>query len=84
LVEDKREITEVLTLKRQEGKNYGIYMIIPNIVDIKEGVKKDDKRIFYMRLFASESIDIVEMPETMETTVDGQWTGQFCWRQKKD
>ena len=83
LVEDKREITEVLTLKRQEGKNYGIYMIIPNIVDIKEGVKKDDKRIFYMRLFASESIDIVEMPETLETTVDGQWTDNSAGGRRK-
>jgi len=62
IIEDKREITEVLTLKRQEGKTYGIYMIIPNIVDIKEGIKKDEKRTFYLRVFASESIDIVEMP----------------------
>lgn len=71
-IQDKREITEVLTLKRQEGKNYGIYMVIPNIVE--EEQKKEDKRTFFMRVFTSEAIDIVEMPETQETTVDGQWT----------
>lgn len=30
---DRREVAVTLTLKRQADKPYGIYMIIPNIVD---------------------------------------------------
>lgn len=54
-IADQREVTEVLTLKKFEGKNYGIYMIIPNIVDSKEKelMKKDEKRVFFLRVFAS-------------------------------
>jgi len=44
-------------------------MIIPNII---EG-KKDEKRIFYLRLFASDAIEIVEMPETLEVSSEGTW-----------
>lgn len=42
-------------------------MIIPNIVDIKEKdvLKKDEKRTFFLRIFASEPIDIAELPETL-------------------
>jgi hypothetical protein len=41
-----------MTLKRQEGKNYGYYMIIPNLIEIK----KDEKRTFFLRIFASEPV----------------------------
>jgi hypothetical protein len=41
-----------MVLKRFEGKNYGYYMIIPNIIS----EKKEEKRTFFLRLFASEPV----------------------------
>jgi hypothetical protein len=46
-----------LTLRKGE-KNPGVYMIIPNINDTKEGFKKDEIRKFYLRLFSADSIDV--------------------------
>ena len=62
-----------LVLRRQADKPYGIYVIIPNIVD-PSVLKKEEKKIFYLRIFASDPIDVMEMPETEETTVEGIWT----------
>jgi hypothetical protein len=50
----------MLILKRFEGKNSGIYMIVPNMIYAQEP-KKDEKRNFFLRVFASEPIDISEM-----------------------
>ena len=36
-----------------------------------------------MRIFTSEAIDIVEMPETLETTVEGQWTDNSAGGRRK-
>ena len=44
-------------------------MIIPNMID----VKKTDKRIFFLRIFSSEPIDVTEMPETQEIAIEGTW-----------
>ena len=41
-------------------------MIIP------EG-KKEEKRNFILRVFSSEPIDLVELPETLEVSMDGAW-----------
>ena len=73
MITDQREVAVTLTLKRQPDKPYGIYMIIPNIIDTSI-LKKEEKKTFYLRIFASEAIDVVEMPETLETTVEGLWT----------
>ena len=43
-----------MTLKRFEGKNYGYYVIVPNM--IPEEKKKDSKRTFFLRIFASEVV----------------------------
>ena len=50
----QREITQCVTLKRFEGKNYGYYVIVPNIME----PKKDIKTTFFLRLFASEPVYI--------------------------
>ena len=48
-------------------------MVIPNIVmDAKE--KKEESRKFYLRLFSPDAIDVTQMAETLETTIEGQWT----------
>jgi hypothetical protein len=50
-------------------------MIIPNIVDNnKEAIKKEESRKFYLRLFSPDSLDVTQLSETIESTVDGQWT----------
>ena len=58
-INNTRELTHYLTLKKPEGKEKGskIYMIIPNIVDTKEG-KKDEARKFYLRLLSPDTIDV--------------------------
>ena len=49
-------------------------MIIPNIVMDPKDSKKQESRKFYLRLFSPDSLDVTEMSETLETTVDGTWT----------
>lgn len=71
-IEAQREITQYITLKRFEGKNFGYYMIIPNLID-KIDSKKDDKRTFFLRVFASNQVEVCEMPETVEKSMDGGW-----------
>ncbi len=49
-------------------------MIIPNIIDKgKEKTEKSEKRTFFLRVFASDPIEVVEMPETLEVSMDGTW-----------
>lgn len=49
-------------------------MIVPNM--ILEDKKKDSKRTFFLRIFASEAIDVAEMPETIETPLEGAWENE--------
>ena len=60
MLEPQREITQYITLKRFEGKNFGYYMIVPNLID-KIDNKKDDKRTFFLRLFASNQVSFLEL-----------------------
>jgi hypothetical protein len=53
-----------LVLKKFE-KSPGIYMIIPNIVDTKDNMKKDETRKFYLRLFSPDSLDVTQLSETL-------------------
>lgn len=59
-IEAQREITQYITLKRFEGKNFGYYMIIPNLID-KIDSKKDDKRTFFLRVFASNQVNFLQL-----------------------
>lgn len=36
--------------------------------------KKDHKRVFFLRIFASDPIEVLEMPETIEIFKEGDWT----------
>lgn len=69
----QREVTQMLVLRKGE-KSPGTYLIIPNINDTKEAFKKDEVRKFYLRLFSPDPIDVSELPETIELTVEGTWT----------
>lgn len=63
----------MIVLKKGE-KSPGTYIIVPNINDTKEQFKKDEFRKFYLRLFTPDSLDVSELPETIELTVEGAWT----------
>ena len=46
-------------------------MVVPNMI-IPEN-KQDDKRNFFLRVFASEPIEVMEMSETLEVSQEGSW-----------
>jgi calpain len=65
-----REVTQNVTLSTFEGKSYGYYIIIPNIdYELRKGSNKH----FWLRVFASEKIQVEEIPETLEAMVQGAW-----------
>lgn len=64
----QREVTQMIVLKKGE-KSPGTYIIVPNINDTKEAFKKDEVKKFYLRLFTPDSLDVTELPETIELTV---------------
>jgi hypothetical protein len=43
---------------RKGEKSPGVYIVIPNINDIKEAFKKDEVRKFYLRLLTPDPIDV--------------------------
>lgn len=67
----QREITETLTLTEIHDKKPCHYIIVPNATNISS-VKKDG-RLFFLRIFASEHVDLVELPQTIETAKKGEW-----------
>jgi len=66
----KREITQTLIVNCFEGKNFGNFIVIPNT---EADNKKDENRPFWLRIFASEYIDVEELPESMEVSMKGIW-----------
>ncbi len=67
----QREIMKMAILEPISEKRPAHYVIVPNI---ETETKKDEEREFWLRVITSEPCDIVELPETMETTYNGEWT----------
>lgn len=67
----QREMVQQVTLRKQEGKNYTYFIIVPNTITTN---KKEEQRQFWLRIFSSEKIDVQELPDTVEFTLDGAWT----------
>jgi len=68
----QREITETVTLSPDiGGKNYH-YIIVPN-VENEDKVNKKDGKPFFLRIFSSAPVDLVELPRTIEQTFTGEW-----------
>ena len=44
---------------------------MPNIE--RDHIKNDDPRPFFLRVFASEQVDLVELPRTHEVVYTGRW-----------
>lgn len=58
----KWEITKMGNFNPIHDKNNVHYIIIPNTFENK----KDDEWKFFLRIFASEHIDLIELPKTIE------------------
>eukprot|EP00358_Blepharisma_japonicum_P003985 CAMPEP_0202954634 /NCGR_PEP_ID=MMETSP1395-20130829/50989_1 /ASSEMBLY_ACC=CAM_ASM_000871 /TAXON_ID=5961 /ORGANISM="Blepharisma japonicum, Strain Stock R1072" /LENGTH=283 /DNA_ID=CAMNT_0049670317 /DNA_START=1094 /DNA_END=1945 /DNA_ORIENTATION=- len=74
----QREITKDLVLEPPEGKKEAHYIIVPYLeIDGKkleaETSKKSKGRMFWLRLFSSQSIEVLELPETYEIIEKGEW-----------
>jgi len=70
----KREITWTGSFYPSFHKNNVNYIIIPNTLE----TKKDDERKFFLWIFSSEPLDLVELPKTTEQSFPGKWTKETC------
>jgi hypothetical protein len=68
---DIRELTRTLYLTPQQDKKDVHYIIVPNTE--MDGSKKEEERPFFLRVFASEVIDLVQLPNTIETSFTNKW-----------
>jgi hypothetical protein len=67
---EQREITRTIWLTPQHDKKNVHYIIVPN-TEIEN--KKEEERPFFLRIFASEQIDVVQLPYTIEQQFQGKW-----------
>jgi hypothetical protein len=47
-------------------------MIIPNTEDYQQN-KQEEERPFFLRVFSSDQIDLVQLPNTIEQQFQGKW-----------
>ena len=64
---EQREITKTTWLLPTHEKKNVHYIIVPN-TEIEGGNKKEEERPFFLRVFASEQIEVVQLPNTIEQT----------------
>ena len=67
----QREIIATLFLEPTHNNKPVHYIIVPNIQS--ESVKTSDERPFFLRVFASDPIDLVELPATIEQSFTSKW-----------
>mmetsp|Transcript_7872 Transcript_7872/g.15225 ORF Transcript_7872/g.15225 Transcript_7872/m.15225 type:complete len:1014 (-) Transcript_7872:50-3091(-) len=78
----QREITKEIFLEPAEGRKVGHFVIIPNLeiegrkLEAEAAKGKKVNRPFWLRIFSQNPIDVVELSETLESTVSGEWTEQ--------
>ena len=68
----QREITKNCILYPEHDKKPVHYIIIPNTEASTN--KKEEERPFFLRVFASEQIELVQMPNTIEVSFKNKWT----------
>ena len=78
-----REITEHLVLSNTHEKKNVHYIIIPN-VENEDKINKKDGKLFFLRVFASEHVDLVELPKTIEQSFAGEWTKESAGGKRID
>lgn len=62
----QREITKTLWLNPIHDKKNVHYIIVPNTE--LENNRKEEERPFFLRIFTSEPVDLVQLPNTIETS----------------
>jgi len=67
----QREITKTLVLYPEHDKKPCHYMIIPNTEASQN--KKEEERPFFLRVFASDPMEMVQLPNTIEQQFIGKW-----------
>lgn len=67
----QREITCTLWLSPTYNNKPVHYIIVPNIES--ETVRPSDERPFFLRLFASDPVELVELPRTIEQQFKSKW-----------
>jgi hypothetical protein len=48
------------------------YIIVPNTL----GEKKEDQRPFFLRIFASEPVELAQLPQNIEQSFTGKWNAE--------
>ena len=66
----RRELCRNIILKPTEGKKYGIYNIVVNLIKLR---KRHDKVPYYLKIVADNEIMIEKLPETFEKVLNGTW-----------
>lgn len=75
---ETRELTRTLWLTPDHLKSDVHYIIVPNteIEGNPNFGKKEEERPFYVRVFSSDPVDLVQLPMTVETTFQNKWGPQ--------
>ena len=68
---EQREISKTAWFSPVHEKKNVHYIIVPN-TEVEN--RKDEERPFFLRFFASEHIEIVQLPNTIEQQFQGKWT----------
>mmetsp|Transcript_5113 Transcript_5113/g.3775 ORF Transcript_5113/g.3775 Transcript_5113/m.3775 type:complete len:243 (-) Transcript_5113:678-1406(-) len=68
----QREITKTTWLLPVHDKKNVHYIIVPNTE--LENKSKEEERPFFLRVFSSDSIDVAQLPPTLEQSYQGKWT----------
>jgi len=69
----QREICVTCWLHPIYNKKPVHYIIVPN-TEVES--KKDEERPFFLRIFTSERVELVELPKTIEQTFVGKWINE--------
>ena len=67
----QREITKTISLAPPEKKEIGHYIIVPNEMT---GPLHKEERPFWLRIFSSDKISVVALPQTHQCSEKGEWT----------
>ena len=67
---EQREITKTTWLSPIHDKKNVHYIIVPN-TELEN--KNEQERPFFLRIFASEQIEVVQLPNTIEQQFAGKW-----------
>ena len=71
---EQRELTRSIQLLPIHDKKPVHYIIVPNTE--LDGKNKEEERSFFLRVFASEQIELVQLPSTIETKFNNKWSQQ--------